>query len=143
MRYFANEQARNEALPSYAVLPSVKGGAAADVSVGVAFLSSKGTNTAAVEVESGTSIYGTGEVSGPLMRNGRKIETWNSDAYGYGEEPRPLYQSHPWVLAVRKDGTAFGVLADTTYRCQIDTAATKTDQITFTAPWAGVSGDRH
>jgi alpha-glucosidase len=44
-----------------------------------------------------------------------------------------LYKSHPWVLAVREDGTAFGVLADSTYRVSIDTAATKSDEIVFVA----------
>src|SRR5262249_24607179 len=30
-----------------------------------------------------------------------------------------LYQSHPWVLAVRADGSSFGVLVDTTCRCEV------------------------
>jgi alpha-glucosidase len=79
-----------------------------------------GRHTAIIKIQSGTSLYGTGEVSGTLLRNGRVIECWNTDAYGYGDSTQSLYQSHPWVLAVRKDGTAFGVLADTTWRCQID-----------------------
>ncbi|QKK08826.1 MAG: DUF5110 domain-containing protein [Planctomycetota bacterium] len=74
----------------------------------------------AIEIEPGTSLYGTGEVAGPLLRNGRVIECWNYDAYGYGDASPHLYQSHPWVLAVRPDGTAFGVLADTTWRVRVD-----------------------
>lgn len=66
------------------------------------------------------SLYGTGEVSGRLLRNGRTVVCWNTDSYAYGDDTKSLYQSHPWVLAVRQDGTAFGVLADTTYRCTID-----------------------
>ncbi|MFH1371601.1 MAG: TIM-barrel domain-containing protein [Planctomycetota bacterium] len=79
-----------------------------------------GRHTATIKIETGTSLYGTGEVSGTLLRNGYVTECWNTDAYGYSGSTQSLYQSHPWVLAVRKDGTAFGVLADTTWRCQID-----------------------
>jgi alpha-glucosidase len=73
-----------------------------------------------IDIDAGTSLYGTGEIAGPLLRNGRKTVCWNTDAYGYTEATPSLYQSHPWVLAVRKDGSAFGVLADTTWRCEID-----------------------
>ncbi len=77
-------------------------------------------HSAVVPIAPGTSLYGTGEIAGPLLRNGRKSICWNTDAYAYKEETPSLYQSHPWVLAVRPDGTAFGVLADTTYKCLID-----------------------
>jgi len=73
-----------------------------------------------LDLAEGTSLYGTGEIAGPLLRNGRKTVCWNTDAYGYDETYPSLYQSHPWVLAVRADGTSFGVLADTTWRCEID-----------------------
>jgi alpha-glucosidase len=73
-----------------------------------------------VDTTTGTSLYGTGEIAGPLLRNGRKTVCWNTDAYGYTDEQPSLYQSHPWVLAVRADGSAFGVLADTTWRVEID-----------------------
>lgn len=73
-----------------------------------------------VAIEPGTSLYGTGEVAGPLLRNGRITMCWNTDAWGYNHDSMSLYQSHPWVLGVRPDGSAFGVLADTTYRCEID-----------------------
>jgi alpha-glucosidase len=73
-----------------------------------------------IAIDPGTSLYGTGQAAGPLLRNGRVTECWNTDAYGYQDDARSLYTSHPWVLAVRADGSAFGVLADTTYRCEID-----------------------
>ncbi|KAJ0020657.1 hypothetical protein Pint_31284 [Pistacia integerrima] len=68
----------------------------------------------------GTSFYGTGEVSGQLERTGKRIFTWNTDAWGYGPGTTSLYQSHPWVLAVLPNGEALGILADTTRRCEID-----------------------
>ncbi|CAH2056810.1 unnamed protein product [Thlaspi arvense] len=72
------------------------------------------------ELPRGTSFYGTGEVSGKLERTGKRVFTWNTDAYGYGSGTTSLYQSHPWVLAVFPRGEALGVLADTTRRCEID-----------------------
>lgn len=78
-------------------------------------------NCAVVEIEKGTSLYGTGEVTGPLLRNDQTITLWNTDNLLYKkDEGRRLYQSHPWVLAVRKDGSAFGVIADTTWRLELD-----------------------
>lgn len=79
-----------------------------------------------IDIEAGTSLYGTGEIAGPLLRNGRKSICWNTDAYGYDQSYPSLYQSHPWVLAVRADGSCFGVLADTTWRCEIDLTGSET-----------------
>jgi alpha-glucosidase len=79
-----------------------------------------GKHRVRIEVAPGTSLYGTGEVSGPLLRNGRTTTLWNTDAYGYDPTNPSLYQSHPWIFGVRPDGTAFGILADTTWRTVID-----------------------
>lgn len=62
-------------------------------------------------------LYGGGEVTGPLRRNGTRVELWNRDNYQYKDlQGRALYQSHPWAMGVRPDGSAFGVLFDTTFR---------------------------
>ncbi|KAE8685622.1 Detected protein of unknown function [Hibiscus syriacus] len=73
-----------------------------------------------VKLPTGTSFYGTGEVSGQLERTERRVFTWNTDAWGYGPETTSLYQSHPWVLAVLPNGEALWILADTKRRCEID-----------------------
>ena len=85
---------------------------------------------ATVPIDADTSLYGTGEVAGPLLRNGFVTEVWAKQPFRieddgtavpqYDERSKSLYQAHPWVLAVRADGSAFGVLADTTYRLGID-----------------------
>lgn len=75
-----------------------------------------------VPFPSGTSLYGTGEVAGPLLRNGRSTVLWNTDAWCYGEETPSLYQSHPCVLAVLPDGRAVGLVADTFRRGAIHCA---------------------
>lgn len=88
--------------------------------VSVKFETVDGKSRATIPVAQGTSLYGTGCATGPFLRNGQKIVTWNTDAYGYAYPAPSLYQSHPWVLAVRTNGSAYGVLADSTWRMTID-----------------------
>jgi alpha-glucosidase len=93
------------------------------------FNSQNGKAGASLAVPRGSSLYGTGEVSGPLLRNGKTIEIWNTDNFAYKKDGgRRLYQSHPWVLGVRPDGTAFGVLFDTTWKAELQT---NSDRIVF------------
>src|SRR5690606_937613 len=56
-------------------------------------------------IEEGTSLYGTGEIAGPLLRNGYVTEAWAEQTIGYTDANDHLYQAHPWVLAVRADGS--------------------------------------
>ena len=72
--------------------------------------------TLRLEIETGTDVFGTGEVAGPLRRNGRTVGLRNTDAFGYDDTTEALYQSHPWVVGVRADGSAFGLLADSPRR---------------------------
>ena len=79
-----------------------------------------GKSRVTLAVPAGTSLYGEGEVTGPLVRKGTDTVLWNTDNGAYGRDGgRRLYQSHPWVLGVRADGTAFGLLADTTFHAEI------------------------
>ena len=71
-----------------------------------------------ISLSAETDLYGTGEVTGSLLRNGYKIVLFNKDNYAYGK-PDQLYQSHPWVLGVRPDGSAFGVLFDTPWKAEL------------------------
>jgi len=128
VRFHASQDSRLNRVPSMALESPRKavGGEPDDLGVSVIF--SRGDSVlhgddrfvSTIKIEPGTSLYGTGEAAGPLLRNGRITECWNFDAYGYQDESSNLYTSHPWVLAVRADGTTFGVLADTTYRVEID-----------------------
>ncbi len=82
-----------------------------------AFSSSEGRNIVTVKVGDDVDLYGMGEVLGDLRRNGTETFLWNTDNYTYRKHSgKQLYQSHPWVLGVRKDGTSFGVLIDNTYK---------------------------
>ena len=65
-------------------------------------------------------LYGTGEVWGPLRRNGDKNIFWNRDNGAYAaHEGKELYQTHPWVLGLRKDGSSFGIIFDNTWRSEL------------------------
>ena len=122
-RLSASPGAARDALPSFALKAPVPLGPRAPDAPALrpTFLrDAEGHPGFRLDVEPGTSLYGLGEVPGPLERTGRRAELWNTDAYGYREDAMALYQSHPWVLVVKKDGTSFGVLADTTWRAQVD-----------------------
>jgi len=122
VRFFASPAVRQDHLPSLALVRplTATGPAAPGFPVHPVFQRIAGRAAARIAVEPGTSLYGTGEAAGPLLRNGHRCVAWNFDAYGYDTGSLSLYQSHPWVLAVRADGSAFGVLADTSYRCLLD-----------------------
>jgi alpha-glucosidase len=65
-------------------------------------------------------LYGGGEVTGPLRRNGTSITLWTTDNYTYvAEEGKRLYQAHPWILGVRKDGSAYGLVFDSTWKAEL------------------------
>ncbi len=132
VRFSVTSKAARAALPSFALErePTEKEHIrASSCRTRPTFSQVEGRQRVTIAHEQGTSYYGTGEVAGPLLRNGRRIVCWNSDHPFYSVDEESLYQSHPWVLAVRADGSAFGVLADTTYRCTVDL----TDGILFEA----------
>ncbi len=90
--------------------------------------SADGKSRVTLSVPTGTSLYGEGEVTGPLLRNGTDTVLWNTDNGAYAHDKgRRLYQSHPWIMGVRPDGTAFGLLADTTYHAEIKLTDTLID----------------
>jgi len=84
--------------------------------------SSDGSSVRALfNLEASVDLYGGGEVTGPLRRNGTSITLWNTDNYLYSKDSgRRLYQSHPWILGLRPDGSAFGLLFDSTWKATLD-----------------------
>jgi len=108
--------------------PKVTGDIPKDCTIKVHFYSKGGKSIAAMPIVPGTSLYGTGENTGTLLRNRNKTTLWNTDNVEYRKDNgKRLYQSHPWVMGVNKDGTAFGVIADNTWKQQIEL----TDSIRF------------
>jgi len=119
-------------LPSFALLeePREIGALSETWETQVKFSSAFGQPMARVEVDSSTNLYGGGEVLSRLLRKGSSQILWNTDNYGYGrDDGAKLYQSHPWVLAVRQDGSAYGVLADNTWKQTLSLS----DDITFSS----------
>ncbi len=92
--------------------------------------STDGTKSrATVKIAAEVDLYGSGEVTGALRRNGTNIAIWNTDNYGYKKDNgRRLYQSHPWIMGLRPDGSAFGVIFDSTWKAELTCA----EEITFT-----------
>jgi alpha-glucosidase len=137
VRFHASPEAKAGRIPSMALererpviaQPPADFGIAPVFGRGASVLHGDDRFVTTIEIEPGTSLYGTGQAAGPLLRNGRVTECWNYDAYGYDDRYANLYTSHPWVLAVRPEGSSFGVLADTTYRVEIDL----TEHIVFRA----------
>jgi alpha-glucosidase len=85
---------------------------------------------ATVAINQEDDLYGGGEVTGPLRRNGTSVALWNTDNYAYETDGgRRLYQSHPWVLGVRRDGSAYGILFDSTWKAELNCGA----EIRFTS----------
>ena len=120
--------------PSLLRPPALAGPLPRDWPLRPRFRLDRGRFCASVPVAPGTDLYGTGEVVGPLRRNGQKIILWNSGYPGYAMDGgRRLYQSHPWVLGVRPDGSAFGVLFDTSWKAELDC----TDRILCTSTGPG------
>lgn len=98
------------------------------------FQTKDGKSVVTIEYPLNVDLYGTGEVTGSLRRNGTKITLWNTDNYEYHKaNGKRLYQSHPWVMGVRADGPSFGIIADNTWKQQFDL----TDPITITSEGPG------
>ena len=114
VQFHMNAEAKAARLPSLALVEAARyeGPMPEAFAVVPSFARDRaGRFVTSVTIEPGTSLYGTGQAGGELLRNGKVTEAWNTDAYGYGAKTKALYTSHPWVLAVRADGSAFGVLA--------------------------------
>ena len=109
--------------------PTLQGELPGDWAVKPVFDLTDGKASAEIFLDGDISLYGGGEVTGPLLRNGKKIKLWNTDTGAYGVDGGSrLYQSHPWVMGVRPDGSAFGVIFDTSWKAELTTAS---DKITF------------
>ena len=108
--------------PSFAILnePKQLQKVSDSSSLKVAFSKLSDRQIAQVSFSSNVDLYGTGEVMGDLIRNGKTVKLWNTDNYGYGKDNgQRLYQSHPWVLGVGENGKSFGVIADNTWKMEI------------------------
>lgn len=76
--------------------------------------------------------FGLGEKAGLLDKRGRSYVMWNTDVYGWDESTDPLYQDVPFFIALR-DGRAYGLFFDNTWRSSFDMGAGSADRYSFGA----------
>jgi alpha-glucosidase len=76
--------------------------------------------------------FGLGEKSTPLDKRGRSYVMWNTDPAGFDASTDPLYQSVPFLLALR-EGRAYGLFFDNTYRSSFDLGVESPDLYSFGA----------
>jgi alpha-glucosidase len=76
--------------------------------------------------------YGFGEKSTPLDKRGRSYVMWNQDPAGFDASSEPLYQSVPFFIGLR-DGRAYGIFLDNTFRSSFDIGAEIPDTYSFGA----------
>ncbi|MGP7816631.1 glycoside hydrolase family 31 protein [Niallia sp. 01092] len=75
------------------------------------------------KTDSNENFYGFGEQSGlTLNKRGKNMGMWNTDAYAYGPEAKYLYASIPFFIGL-KNGKAYGLLFDNTYRSYYNMAS--------------------
>lgn len=82
-------------------------------------------------------FYGFGEKSVGLERSSQFFTNWNYDTFGYPRGLDPIYQSIPFYVSLRQ-GLAYGLFFDNTYRSWFDVAKTHRDRVAFGAAggWA-------
>ncbi len=76
--------------------------------------------------------FGFGEKAGRLQKKFTSMTMWNSDIPAYGADTDPLYQTIPFFYGIR-NGKAYGIFFDNTYRSSFDMGKEARDQFSFGA----------
>ncbi|HTA18388.1 MAG TPA: glycoside hydrolase family 31 protein [Polyangia bacterium] len=74
--------------------------------------------------------YGLGDKAGPLDRRDMAFTNWNTDAYAWQESTDPLYKTIPFFMGLRQ-GRAYGLFVDNTWRSWFDFGKTARDAYAF------------
>ncbi|MDX1636672.1 MAG: glycoside hydrolase family 31 protein, partial [Balneolaceae bacterium] len=77
-------------------------------------------------------FYGLGDKAVEQDLRGRSYENWNTDSYGFERGDDPLYRSIPFFMTLR-NGNAYGIFLDNTYRTIFDFDHRKDNTVTFSA----------
>ena len=86
----------------------------------MAFDAATGAIEASKQRDAYELYYGFGEQGLPtISREGQFLVNWNTDSYKYPVGTNPLYQTIPFFIALR-DGRAYGLFFDNTYRSHFD-----------------------
>ncbi len=76
--------------------------------------------------------FGLGDKAGPIDHRDQAFTMWNTDAFGWEAGTDPLYKSIPFFMGVR-NGAAYGVFLDNTYRSSFDFGKELRDVLSFGA----------
>jgi alpha-glucosidase len=76
--------------------------------------------------------FALGDKTGPLDHRDESFTLWNMDMFGWQESTDPLYKAIPFFLAMR-NGAAYGVFLDNTYRSNFDFGKELRDAYSFGA----------
>jgi alpha-glucosidase len=76
--------------------------------------------------------FGLGDKTGPLDHRDLAFTMWNTDMFGWQESTDPLYKDLPFFLGVR-NGAAYGIFLDNTYRTSFDFGKEARDAYSFGA----------
>ncbi|HEX8069153.1 MAG TPA: TIM-barrel domain-containing protein [Pyrinomonadaceae bacterium] len=77
--------------------------------------------------------YGFGEKATGEARHNQAFAMWNTDTYAYPAGLDPIYESIPFFVALRQ-GKAYGLFFDNTYRTHFDMGRSDPRRYTFGAP---------
>jgi len=89
--------------------------------------------TIRVPLTPGGHVFGLGDKTGGLDRQGRSFVNWNTDAYGFGSSTDPIYKSIPFVIVTAADGTSYGLFLDNNFRSFIDVGHREENVLTLSA----------
>jgi alpha-glucosidase len=86
------------------------------------------------DLAAGDRLYGFGEKTGPLLKNGQSMRMWNTDAYGYGKSDDSLYMSVPFFVNAGRRAS-WGILFDNSFQTFFNAGKDKADEL-----WFGATG---
>jgi alpha-glucosidase len=78
------------------------------------------------------NYYGLGDKAGRMNRRNRAFTNWNTDEFGWQESSDPLYKTIPFFIGMR-NGAAYGLFFDNTYRSSFDFGKESPDYFSFGA----------
>ncbi len=81
--------------------------------------------------------FGLGDKAGPIDHRDQAFTMWNTDAVGWERGSDPLYKSIPFFMGVR-DGRAYGIFLDNTFRSNFDFGKELRDAFSFGADGGGL-----
>lgn len=80
----------------------------------------------------GESFFGLGDKPTDFNLRGKRFHNWNTDTYSFSKHQDPLYRSIPFYLSL-KEGNAYGIFFDNTYKTHFDFAHEDQNKTSF---WA-------